>query len=512
MRYLTRLALPAGATYRQITEPERRPSEAAETATGIAQTVLPVAVGSQDVVVEPDLTDRSVRGFVIVARAGPSVPLGRLGPDLLVTRVPRVPIAPFESRAPGHLPSSRPPILARLMNDGHPHRGPERLRVAGLFAGIGGIELGLHRAGHETVLLCEKDAAAARVLAHHFPRIELHDDVTTLESLSDVDIVAAGFPCQDLSQAGRTAGIRGRQSSLVDHVFRLLDHAANEPKWLLLENVPFMLQLDRGRAMTHLTQMLSSRGYTWAYRVVDTRAFGLPQRRQRVLLLASKTHDPRPVLFAEKAEPAEPPVLPDSVYGFYWTEGLRGLGLAVDAVPTLKGGSTIGIPSPPAIWMRAHQGEPLVTPDLRDAERLQGFEADWTASAVDEPRARNGPRWKLVGNAVSVPVASWLGRQLAVPPSGWAAEETERDPSRPWPNAAWGSRDTTWTVDVGMWPVAERFQRLADFLEYEPRPLSERAAAGFLERARRSTLRFPLGFIEAVAEHCDRMSHVLRAA
>lgn len=388
----------------------------------------------------------------------------------------------------------------------------QTLRVAGLFAGIGGIELGLHEAGHTTMLLCEKDRAAARVLAHRFPEIELHDDVTTLGELPEVDLVAAGFPCQDLSQAGRTAGIAGRQSGLVDHVFRLLDDASSEPKWLLLENVPFMLQLDRGKAMTHLTQMLSSRGYTWAYRVVDTRAFGLPQRRQRVLLLASKTEDPRPVLFVEQAEPAEPAVLPDSVYGFYWTEGLRGLGLAVDAVPTLKGGSTIGIPSPPAVWMRGDRRAPLVTPDLRDAERLQGFEADWTAPAVDEPRRRNGPRWKLVGNAVSVPVSSWLGRQLALPASHWSGGETERNPSRPWPNAAWGSGDTTCTVDVGVWPVVERFRRLAEFLEYEPRPLSERAATGFLERAQRSTLRFPRGFIEAVAEHCDRMSHLVRAA
>jgi DNA (cytosine-5)-methyltransferase 1 len=386
------------------------------------------------------------------------------------------------------------------------------LRVCGLFAGIGGIELGLRRAGHATVLLCEKDDAAARVLAHHFPKTVLHDDVTTLESLARVDLVAAGFPCQDLSQAGRTAGIAGRQSGLVDHVFRLLDGAAHEPRWLLLENVPFMLQLGRGRAMTHLTQMLSSRGYTWAYRVVDTRAFGLPQRRQRVLLLASKTHDPRPVLFAEQADPAEPPVLPDSVYGFYWTEGLRGLGLAVDAVPTLKGGSTIGIPSPPAVWMRGHGSEPLVTPDLRDAERLQGFEPDWTAPAVDKPHHRNGPRWKLVGNAVSVPVAEWVGRQLARPPTDWSATESERDRSRPWPNAAWGSPEATCTVDIGMWPVAQRLRRLAEFLVYEPRPLSRRAASGFLERTRRSQLRFPRGFIDAVACHCDSMAALDRAA
>src|SRR5207249_4279742 len=91
------------------------------------------------------------------------------------------------------------------------------------------------------------------------------------------------------------------------------------------------------------------------------------------------------------------------------TEGTKGLGWGIDVVPTLKGGSTLGIPSPPAILMPDGR---IVTPDIRDAERLQGFTADWTSCAVDNPEKRNGPRWKLVGNAVSVPVAEWLGRRL----------------------------------------------------------------------------------------------------
>src|SRR5690606_35704194 len=79
-------------------------------------------------------------------------------------------------------------------------------------------------------------------------------------------------------------------------------------------------------------------------------------------------------------------------FGFYWTEGIRGLGAAVDAVPTLKGGSTIGIPSSPAILLPNGR---VVTPDIRDAERLQGFPADWTQPA--ETVARKSVRWKLVG-------------------------------------------------------------------------------------------------------------------
>src|SRR5207244_1119711 len=121
------------------------------------------------------------------------------------------------------------------------------------------------------------------------------------------------------------------------------------PEWLCLENVPFMLQLDRGLAMRYLTSELGARGFSWAYRVVDTRAFGLPQRRKRVILLASRKHDPRAVLFAGDADRRSDPDPSTVACGFYWTEGIRGLGWAIDAIPTLKNGSTVGIPSPPAI-------------------------------------------------------------------------------------------------------------------------------------------------------------------
>jgi DNA (cytosine-5)-methyltransferase 1 len=162
------------------------------------------------------------------------------------------------------------------------------LRVAGLFAGIGGIELGLHAAGHETVLLCDFESASQAVLAERFRGVPLVGDVRELIALPRVDVVAAGFPCQDLSQAGRTAGINGERSGLVSEVFRLMRQS--DAQWLLLENVPFMLQLERGEAMHFLTSSLEELGFRWAYRVVDARAFGLPQRRQRVVLLASRTH------------------------------------------------------------------------------------------------------------------------------------------------------------------------------------------------------------------------------
>ena len=365
-------------------------------------------------------------------------------------------------------------------------------QMVGLFAGIGGIELGLASAGFDTELLCELDPAAQRVLRNRFPGVRLHDDVSTLKSLpSDCSVIAAGFPCQDLSQAGRGAGIDGSRSGLVTEVFRLLD--CTDPDWLVLENVPFMLQLDRGQAIRRLTSELGERGFRWAYRVVDARAFGVPQRRRRVLLLASRKHDPRPALFGQDG--GTPEVLSPSgrACGFYWTEGNTGLGWAVDAVPTIKGGSGLGIPSPPAIWM---PDGALVTPDIRDAERLQGFAADWTRPAVEDGD-RDGVRWKLIGNAVCVAMSTWLGARLAEefhePDWGPHVELAGR---RGWPPAAWGDGSKAYEVAVSEWPLGETRPALEEFLEFPTRPLSERAVRGFRARLRRSSLKYPTEFME----------------
>ncbi len=371
--------------------------------------------------------------------------------------------------------------------------------VAGLFAGVGGIERGLRSAGHEAKLLCENDPAATAVLKDRFKEIPFHSDVTTLQALPrGTTLLAAGFPCQDLSQAGKTVGIAGSRSGLVGEVFRLIKK--HETPWVLLENVPFMLQLGRGEAMNVITESLEALGYRWAYRVVNTQTFGLPQRRRRVYLVASLVSDPRNVLFADEAGPVEIQSSERMTYGFYWTEGNTGLGWAVDALPTLKGGSALGIPSPPAIYLPDGQ---IATPDIRDAERLQGFPIDWTKPA--EKVAKKGVRWKLVGNAVSVPAAEWVGKRLRKPGRLLDFETAPLVGHRHWPTAAWNVGEGRVRVMASEWPVRRQYKPLQPFLKFPTTDLSAKATAGFLSRAEVAKLRYIDGFLDAIRAHLRKM-------
>jgi DNA (cytosine-5)-methyltransferase 1 len=374
------------------------------------------------------------------------------------------------------------------------------MKVAGLFAGIGGFELGLHRAGHQAGLLCDIWAPARAVLAHRFDGCDLSPDVRTLDSLpGDTELLVGGFPCQDLSQAGQTLGITGSRSGLVGEVFRLLD--ARPVPWVVLENVSFMLSLDRGRAMETLVEAFEARGYRWAYRVVNSLAF-LPQRRERVLFVATTTDvDPASVLLVDDVTvPETITSLATHAHGFYWTEGVRGLGWARDAVPTLKNGSTVGIASPPAILLPDGF---VITPDIRDAERLQGFPADWTVAA--ESVGRGSLRWSLVGNAVSVPVAEWLGQRLAAPGVADASRDRPWQAQGRWPRAARGERGVRLAVDIGAYPLWAQRPPLAAFLNHPGKPLSARATRGFVQRCRRGSLRFEPGFLERLDQHLARM-------
>lgn len=400
-----------------------------------------------------------------------------------------------------------PPAIA-MMTRNKPRPGSHRsLTAVGLFSGVGGFELGLQQSGIDASLLCEIDTDARKVLGSRFKQAEMVEDILRLRSLPHVDVLTAGFPCQDLSQVGRTTGIHGARSGLVKELFRLLSPKHARPRYVVLENVPFMLRLKKGHAMSVITAALESRGYAWAYRTVDARSFGLPQRRRRVIIVASRQDDPRPILFPKDSEQAREPANESTpkAFGFYWTEGNTGLGWAPDCLPALKPGSALSIPSPPALWSpRRHT---IGLPHIEDAERLQGFPKGWTIPRGAQEDVLSSPRvrWRLVGNALPVPIAAWLGQQLQQS-NGKYPNALIPIKMIGWSSAGWGHKGHRYVEPASEFPVHHRWPDIESFLSHPTRPLSARATLGFLTRLERSRLRKDDRFLKDLATHYRRES------
>jgi len=159
--------------------------------------------------------------------------------------------------------------------------------VLDLFSGIGGFSLGLHWAGMRTAAFCEADPFARAVLARHWPRVPIYDDVRTLsaarlrqDGVPRPDLICGGFPCQDISLAGRGAGIAGARSGLWSHMARLVREC--RPDWVVAENVPGL----RGRGADRVLSELEAAGYACWPLLVGAVHAGAPHRRSRVWLVA----------------------------------------------------------------------------------------------------------------------------------------------------------------------------------------------------------------------------------
>ena len=369
--------------------------------------------------------------------------------------------------------------------------------MVSLFAGIGGFELAFKAVGINTTLMCEIDDIAKHVLACNMPETNLIEDVRDIKSLpSNTDILCAGFPCQDLSSVGIKQGLAGTRSSLVMEVFRLLKKKKVE--WVVFENVSFMLSLNGGEAMQTIVDELENLGYNWAYRTIDSITF-LPQHRCRVYVIASLHNDPRNVILSGESTNGYSSInfnAFEKPLGFYWTEGKHALGLINDGIPTLKAGSTIGIPSPPAIVFPS--GE-VSSPDIRDAERLQGFPADWTLPAED--LSKPSCRWKLVGNAVTVDTVSWIANKILAPAIYDYSSDKELVITKSWPKAAWGVNGERRSSNASVYPSDIVHPSLQDFLLYPRKLLSLKASLGFEKRLLEGSMKSPAYFKEAIRNH-----------
>lgn len=159
------------------------------------------------------------------------------------------------------------------------------MRLGSLFSGIGGFEAGAERCGLRTAWQCEIEPFQRRVLAKHWPGVTQYDDVRAVDprSVEPIDLLCGGFPCQDLSVAGKRAGLAGERSGLFWEIVRLADTL--RPNWLVLENVPGLLSSNGGADMATVVGALNDLGYLGAWRVLDAQWFGVAQRRRRVFLV-----------------------------------------------------------------------------------------------------------------------------------------------------------------------------------------------------------------------------------
>jgi len=162
-----------------------------------------------------------------------------------------------------------------------------------LFAGVGGFDLGLERAGHTCLGQVEIDKSCQKILEKHWPSVPKHDDVQTAKEWADaeglkgrVDIVCGGFPCQDVSVAGRRAGLAGARTGLFFDALAFASHI--EAKTVILENVPGLLSSNNGRDFGVVLSSLADAGYSnIEWRVLNSQFFGVPQRRRRIFIVAS---------------------------------------------------------------------------------------------------------------------------------------------------------------------------------------------------------------------------------
>lgn len=160
-------------------------------------------------------------------------------------------------------------------------------RFGSLFTGIGGFDLGFERAGMTCAWQVEVDKACQSVLKKQFTGRDLFDDVRTVgkHNLEPVNVICGGFPCQDVSIAGKRAGLAGERSGLWFEFARIIDEL--EPKWVVIENVAGLLSSNKGRDFAIIIRWLAERGYGVAWRILDSQYFGVAQRRRRVFIVAS---------------------------------------------------------------------------------------------------------------------------------------------------------------------------------------------------------------------------------
>jgi DNA (cytosine-5)-methyltransferase 1 len=333
-----------------------------------------------------------------------------------------------------------------------------KANVLSLFSGVGGFDLGLEQAGMTTIYQCEWDKNASSVLQRHWPDIPKWGDVSTLTATEILqhgnkpDIIAWGSPCQDLSIAGKRAGLEGDRSSLFYEGIRIIKELRKEtnneyPRVSIWENVAGSITSNKGADFgVILNEMAEAGALVIEWAVLDAQYFGVPQRRRRVFVIAifdpAIARDcPDPILPVsqslpgdfEKSEQKKQTAPNETATGFrsnnyaQYTEGvgtlrsnggdLRGGSETLITEPMLsfdtKFGSNANVFENQSPTLKASQSAPSVQHDLTirrmtplECERLMGWPDNWTEGQT------NAQRYKQCGNGVASPVAKWIGEKI----------------------------------------------------------------------------------------------------
>lgn len=361
-------------------------------------------------------------------------------------------------------------------------------RYLSLFSGIGGLE----HPEAAPVLVCEADQHCRTSLARQYPHAEVWADVRTLVPPA-ADMVVGGWPCQDLSSAGKLGGLSGSRSGLFFEMLRVARESGAHT--IVGENVPNLLTIGQGSEFAEVLRSLGDAGFpNIAWRVLNARAFGLPQERRRLFIVASKSPARAEALHAEIPQLSldEPPrpldiEAPPSRYaaGFYWTGGRRSVCFSPGYVPALKIGATDEKGrSPVAVYLNGRVRKLTARENLE----LQGFShidlSDMTPSAI----------LRMAGNAVPAPVGQFVVQSVAdcAPPSGV--------------RTAFGAIGQAGVIEDGLPWVIEHddpplASNLVDFLDPDDdNSLTAQAAAGLLVRSIRSGLPLPRELFDTLLE------------
>jgi DNA (cytosine-5)-methyltransferase 1 len=289
-----------------------------------------------------------------------------------------------------------------------------KLKVASFFSGIGGFDLGFERAGMEIVFQCEINAFCRSVLIKYWPKVPLFGDIHSVlpDNVPDADVWCGGFPCQDLSLAnqGKRKGLGGQRSGLFFRFAELLSE--RRPRWIVIENVPGLLNSKNGTDFQVLLKRLDELGYGIAWRVLDAKYFGTPQRRRRIYIVASLgSLLSAEVLFEQGAITAA------------YRQGLGKKDInALSSVPDTKVAALYVIQH--ATIGRKHTAGPQAKGYRNDGESYtldSRGSGDAVCQTVDPfgIRASTGLsgrmdsiRYRAIGNAVAIPVIEWIGNRI----------------------------------------------------------------------------------------------------